>query len=90
MPLYTLVGPCTRLIEFGEISTPLLASDYGIFFGPTCIKHACYDPSISSSLTTTSQKWHEGFYCQQALPIHRGFDSSSGFLAGGCDHVTNV
>ena len=33
-------------------------------------------------------KWHEGFYRPEFLPINRGFDTSSGFLSGGEDHMT--
>lgn len=32
-------------------------------------------------------KWHEGFYDPAYLPINRGFDTSSGFLGGGEDHM---
>jgi arylsulfatase A-like enzyme len=35
-------------------------------------------------------KWHEGFYQTKYLPINRGFDTSSGFLAGAEDHFTQV
>ena len=32
-------------------------------------------------------KWHEGFFQDKYLPINRGFDTSSGFLGGGEDHM---
>ena len=32
-------------------------------------------------------KWHEGFYKSEYLPVNRGFDTSSGFLGGGEDHM---
>ena len=32
-------------------------------------------------------KWHEGFYEPSYLPVNRGFDTSSGFLGGGEDHM---
>ena len=32
-------------------------------------------------------KWHEGFFSKEYLPINRGFDTSSGFLAGSEDHM---
>lgn len=35
-------------------------------------------------------KWHEGFATADYLPINRGFDTSSGFLSGGEDHMTGV
>ena len=33
-------------------------------------------------------KWHEGFFDPAYLPVSRGFDTSSGFLGGGEDHMT--
>ena len=33
-------------------------------------------------------KWHEGFFEPKYLPIHRGFDTSSGFLSGAEPHFT--
>ena len=33
-------------------------------------------------------KWHEGFFDPAFLPVNRGFDTSSGFLGGGEDHMT--
>ncbi|XP_019852368.1 PREDICTED: arylsulfatase J-like isoform X1 [Amphimedon queenslandica] len=33
-------------------------------------------------------KWHQGFFDPRYLPINRGFDTSSGFLGGGEDHMT--
>lgn len=33
-------------------------------------------------------KWHEGYFQPKYLPINRGFDTSSGFLNGGEDHMT--
>ena len=35
-------------------------------------------------------KWHEGYYDKSHLPVNRGFDTSSGFLNGADDHMTNV
>ena len=32
-------------------------------------------------------KWHEGFYEPSYLPVNRGFDTSSGFLGGGENHM---
>ena len=32
-------------------------------------------------------KWHEGFFQDKYLPINRGFDTSSGFLGGGENHM---
>ena len=33
-------------------------------------------------------KWHEGFYDRRYLPVHRGFDSSSGILNAHADYFT--
>ena len=33
-------------------------------------------------------KWHLGFYGPAYLPVNRGFDTSSGFLGQGEDHMT--
>ena len=33
-------------------------------------------------------KWHQGFFDPRYLPINRGFDTSSGFLGGAEDHMT--
>ena len=33
-------------------------------------------------------KWHQGFYDPAYLPVNRGFDTSSGFLGGGENHMT--
>ena len=33
-------------------------------------------------------KWHEGFFDPAFLPVNRGFDTSSGFLSGGENHMT--
>ena len=33
-------------------------------------------------------KWHEGFFDPAFLPVNRGFDTSSGFLGGGENHMT--
>ena len=35
-------------------------------------------------------KWRNGFYDPAFLPINRGFDTSSGFLSGVDDHMTEV
>ena len=35
-------------------------------------------------------KWHQGFFDPAYLPVNRGFDTSSGFLLGGEDHMTQV
>ena len=32
-------------------------------------------------------KWHEGFFESGYLPVNRGFDTSSGFLGGGENHM---
>ena len=32
-------------------------------------------------------KWHEGWYEPAYIPINRGFDTPSGFLNGGDDHM---
>ena len=33
-------------------------------------------------------KWHEGLFNPAYLPVNRGFDTSSGFLLGSSDHMT--
>ena len=33
-------------------------------------------------------KWHLGLFAPAYLPVNRGFDTSSGFLGGGEDHMT--
>ena len=48
---------------------------------PAKLKEAGYSTHIVG-------KWHEGYYQPKFLPIHRGFDTSSGFLSGASDHMT--
>ncbi len=49
--------------------------------------------TIASKLKTAGYmthmigKWHEGLYKPEYIPINRGFDTSSGFLNGGEDHM---
>ena len=50
---------------------------------PTKLKQAGY-------ATHMVGKWHEGFATIDYLPIKRGFDSSSGFLSGGEDHMNEI
>ena len=33
-------------------------------------------------------KWHQGYFDPAYLPVNRGFDTSSGFLSGAEDHMT--
>ena len=35
-------------------------------------------------------KWHEGYFDRAHFPINRGFDTSSGFLNGASDHMTQA
>ena len=35
-------------------------------------------------------KWHQGFFNPAYLPVNRGFDTSSGFLGGGENHMMEV
>ena len=35
-------------------------------------------------------KWHQGYFDPAYLPVNRGFDTSSGFLNSGEDHMTQV
>jgi len=52
--------------------------------------------TIASKLKTAGYKthmigkWHEGLFQPRYLPINRGFDTSSGFLNGGEDHMDQV
>ena len=48
---------------------------------PAKLKQAGYSTHIVG-------KWHEGFFKEEYLPVNRGFDTSSGFLSGGEDHMT--
>ena len=33
-------------------------------------------------------KWNQGFYRSEYLPVNRGFDTMTGFLSGGENHMT--
>ena len=35
-------------------------------------------------------KWHQGYFDPAYLPVSRGFDTSSGFLGGGENHMTEI
>ena len=48
---------------------------------PAKLKQAGYSTHIVG-------KWHEGYFQPKYLPINRGFDTSSGFLSGAEDHMT--
>ena len=50
---------------------------------PAKLKQAGYSTHIVG-------KWHEGFFSEEYLPMNRGFDTSSGFLTGGEDHMNQT
>ena len=61
-------------------NTPL-GANINMTMLPAKLKQAGYATHIVG-------KWHEGFYQQKYLPINRGFDTSSGLLLGGSNHMT--
>ena len=64
-------------------SDTLLGANINMTMIPAKLKQAGYSTHIVG-------KWHEGFYQEKYLPINRGFDTSSGFLGGGEDHMYEI
>ena len=61
----------------------LLGTNINMTMLPAKLKQAGYSTHMVG-------KWHQGFYDPAFLPVNRGFDTSSGFLYGGEDHMTEV
>ena len=59
----------------------LLGTNINMTMLPAKLKKAGYSTHMVG-------KWHQGFYDPAYLPISRGFDTASGFLGGGEDHMT--
>ena len=66
--------------QWNPPSDSLLGANINMTMIPAKLKQAGYSTHIVG-------KWHEGFYQEKYLPINRGFDTSSGFLGGGEDHM---
>ena len=61
----------------------LLGTNINMTMLPAKLKQASYSTHMVG-------KWHQGFYDPAFLPVNRGFDTSSGFLYGAEDHMTEV
>ena len=62
-------------------SSSLIGANIKMTMLPAKLKNAGYKTHMVG-------KWHEGLFEPGYLPVNRGFDTSSGFLWGGEDHMT--
>ena len=67
--------------QWNPEETALIGTNINMTMLPAKLKQAGYSTHMVG-------KWHLGFYDPAYLPVNRGFDTSSGFLGGGENHMT--
>ena len=69
--------------QWNLLKSKLVGANINMTMIPAKLKTAGYKTHMVG-------KWHEGLFEPRYLPVNRGFDTSSGFLLGGENHVTEI
>ena len=69
--------------QWNLLKSKLVGANINMTMIPAKLKTAGYKTHMVG-------KWHEGLFEPGYLPVNRGFDTSSGFLLGGENHVTEI